>query len=165
MAHRMGLALVLAPIELLYNIVVDLQIKTADWDGAFDDLGHKLDTTYTPVADVVYFDIVSSAAFIAGFVYFAFLFFKKKKTFPQHYIVFVIVAFVVRLEAYLALSANLPLRGISGGVSWTAAYSAQRFLPIVLNRIQTGLLQTVLPAIIGISCLLTSRRVKVTFIH
>jgi hypothetical protein len=139
-----GLGLVVSAIISLYGLWTDLPFLRdrirllnahhPEYNGSLVD---------DEILFLIFFNVIT-AVFLAGLVYLNILFFKKKKTFPKFFIVFLVFYFAVSLLMYWA--------NPSGEL-----------------RVQSALAGTVgmafLQGIVWVSYFLSSRRVKATFVR
>jgi len=103
---------------------------------------------YPTAGSLGIYELLINIVFLAALIYLNVLFYKKKKTFPPYYIIYLIVNYVLVQIDYLILVTKLP--------SMVATFSSISSPYLIRGAIY---------ALIWILYLLISRRVKATFVQ
>ncbi len=134
-----GIGLVISPLVILGStLVANLPLVSSASYKAFLE-------THPAVEGLIFFEIATNVIFVAILAALNFLFFKKKRSFPTYMILYLVLHSLIVVGDTAVARALLPTVHIPGSY--------------------TGVLRSLLGAMIWIPYLLVSRRVKVTFVN
>ena len=140
-----GLGLIITPILLLWSIYNSISVY---------DSADYMNELMPGLIGLVSFEIIGNIIFAGVAVYLLYLFFKKKTKFPQYYIYFLIGSLVFVGLDYFILS-SLSADG----------YEAKKIITDSLSQGWMDMIRALISAVIWVSYMKKSRRVKATFIE
>ena len=141
-----GLGLVVSPFRIAIQ-VLPMYVKIFS-DGTWEALTSPGGVAYNPVwMPFLLSELIVNLCMILGWLYIAFLFFKKKKQFPRFFIVLAIFTIIVQLADTFVTSILVPGQAM--------------FDPETVKE----LVRSVVFAAIWVPYMLMSKRVKVTFVE